>query len=637
MLRPRIEAEFFFKRLKRNVIIFTVIIAAGFMILTLRLWHLQVAQHELLAHRAENNRIRQKTLDGLRGKIFDRHGTPLVENRPSFELALTPEDVENPEEELAFLATRVKIDPEIIIARIKKSKPFERVIIKRDISRADVAFIEEHRNRLPGIYLEVRPIRNYIYGDLAPHLLGYLGTITPAQLSLAPPDTYSRTDSTGHYGVEKIFEASLRGGKGKKMVEVDAAGRQLNLLGLKPPKSGADLYLSIDLTTQVAASEAFKGRMGAVVAIDPNNGDILAIISRPAFDSNAFAFGISAPEWSALLKNEFNPLQNRAVQGQYPPGSTFKVVVAAAGLEEKIIDENTTIFCPGHFKLGNRSYRCWKKGGHGKMNIHTALVQSCDVFFYQLGVWLGVDTIARYAKMFGLGDHPGSSFESEKSGLIPTKAWKEKAKNERWIPGETVSTAIGQGFVLTTPLQMARLVATIANGGKLVTPNLLRRRVDTVVLSQSPDSQEGARPADKTPLAESKIHQKISAYAISVIQNAMRGVISEPHGTGWRLKHYPFDIAGKTGTSQVIRMKKDEKAQKEGDGTPFKFRDHSLFIAYAPFDHPKIAIAVIAEHSGHGGSVAAPIAGKIIDAYLSGLSRQKGVALPKTIYGKTKN
>lgn len=596
MVFSKSESEVFFRRLNKKIFLFTIMVAVGFTVLTMRLWHLQIMQHAAFSSRAESNRIRELTLDGLRGKIFDRNGLMLVDNRPSFQLSMIPEDVSNPEKILGILSQAVSLDVNRLLKELKTANRVQPFTLKRDISRKEVAFVEERRIDLPGIYLRIKPIRRYIHGELGSHILGYLGAITSRQLAKTPPLLYSRDDFIGQSGVEKVNEEKLRGSKGIKLMEVDAFGRELRRVGLKLPTSGSDLHLTLDYYAQKAAEKAFEGKIGALVAIDPENGDILAFLSKPSFDPNILSFGIKPAEWQKLIKNEFHPLQNRVTQGQYPPGSTFKVAMAAAALTEGVITPETTMFCPGHFTLGRRTYRCWKKGGHGAMNLHQALVQSCDVFFYKVGLNLGINNIAKYTRMLGLGKRTGIDLEGEKAGLIPTTEWKERTQKQPWIIGETVSCSIGQGFVLSTPIQLARMIAAIANGGKLVTPRI-------------------TKTDDAEPVTEGV--GSISSQTISLIKKALHGAVHEPHGTGWRLKNGPFDYSGKTGTAQVIRMKQNE----EWDNEKVKFihRDHALFVAFAPYDKPKIAIAVIAEHSGHGGAVAAPIAKKVMDAYLENM------------------
>lgn len=595
MLKPRAESEFFFKRLRGKIAVFAMLTTLGCALIVMRLWHLQVMQYTALATKAESNRIREITLEGLRGKIQERNGVTLVDNRPAFYLSAAPEDMEDPEREIGFLASSMDIDVKASLESVRSVKPFQTVTLKRDLNREEVAFVEEHRIDLPGVFLEIRPVRSYVYGELASHFLGYLGAISETQLLRPEFSMFSRNDFIGQSGAEKTFETTLRGQKGLKRVEVDAAGREISHLGDVPPKTGGDLRLTLDFEAQTAAERAFEGKMGAAVALDPQTGETLAFVSKPSFNPNGFAYGINSAEWKSLVEGEFHPLQNRALQGQYPPGSTYKVVMAAAALQEGVITPSTTIFCPGQFTLGNKSYRCWKKEGHGSMNVHTALVQSCDVFFYTVGLKLGINKAATYVNGFGLGEKSGLDPVTEKSGLIPTTGWKERARNEKWILGETVSCSIGQGYVLVTPVQMARMIAAVANGGKLVTPRI---------------ALDGAsRAGEKTRMAP------VSPQNMEIVRNALRGVVYEPHGTAWSLRDGPFEYAGKTGTAQVLKMKQGDYTKSEN--LEFKYRDHAWFISFAPFDDPKIAVAVIAEHAGHGGDAAAPIARAIMDAYLS--------------------
>ncbi|VAX18421.1 Peptidoglycan D,D-transpeptidase MrdA [hydrothermal vent metagenome] len=601
MYTTRSDWEEFLEHRKSKSAIFALLVILGFTVIVIRLWHLQIIQHSALSDRAENNRIRQVTLDGRRGKILDRNGDALVDSRPSFQLSVIPEDLENPKKTLELLNKRVEFDMDEKLKEIKKARSFESVVIKRDITREQVAFAEERRLDLPGVHLEIKAIRNYIHNDIASHLLGYLSIITPKQLAKDTESVYSRNDFVGQYGIEKKYEKELRGRKGLKRIEVDATGRQLKLLGQEPSKSGEDLRITIDFKTQAAAEKAFEGKMGAAMAIDPDTGEILAYVSKPSFDPNTFALGITSKDWKSLIKDKFHPLQNRLSQGQYPPGSTFKIVVAAAALEEGIINESSTFYCPGHFRLGRRTYRCWKRGGHGSMTVRDALIQSCDVFFYNAGLKLGINKIARYANIFGLGRYPKINLGPEKKGLIPTTQWKKKYRKEPWIKGETVSCSIGQGFVLTTPAQQARMIAAVANGGTLAPLRIIPGR------KNKNESDSGREPMN------------ISPDTIRIIREALRGVVAAPHGTAWRLRNGSYSYAGKTGTSQVIQMKKDNPV--ENKDMELRFRDHAWFVSFAPYDAPKIAVAVIVEHGGHGGEAAAPIAQRIMDAYLDGIEK----------------
>jgi penicillin-binding protein 2 len=602
MLKPRAESEFFFRRLRVKITLFAMLTTFGCALIVMRLWHLQVMQYTTLSTKSESNRIREFTLEGLRGKIQERNGVTLVDNRPAFYLSAVLEDMEDTEKEIRFLASMMDIDAKASLAGIRSVKPFQSFTLKRDLSRNEVAFIEEHRIDLPGVFLEIRPVRSYVYGELASHFLGYLGAISETQLLRPEFSMFSRSDFIGQSGVEKTYENALRGAKGLKRVEVDAAGREISHMGDIPPKTGGDLRLTLDFDAQMAAERAFEGKMGAAIALDPQTGDTLVFVSKPSFNPNSFAYGINAAEWKRLMEGEFHSLQNRPIQGQYPPGSTYKVLMAAAALQEGVITPATTFFCPGHFTFGNKTYRCWKKEGHGSMNVHTALVQSCDVFFYNVGLKLGINKTAAYVKGFGLGEKSGLDPVMEKPGLIPTTGWKERTRNEKWILGETVSCAIGQGYVLVTPLQMARMIAAVANGGKLVTPRIVR--------------DEATRAGEKIRMAP------VSPQNLEIVRNALHGVVYEPHGTAASaLRNGPFDYAGKTGTAQVLKMKQGDYTKSQN--LEFKYRDHAWFVAFAPFDNPQIAVAVIAEHAGHGGEAAAPIARAIIDAYLSKIMAAK--------------
>lgn len=592
MYTARSEWEEFLEQRKNKAALFLAAVLVSILVIALRLWHLQVIEHAALATRAESNRIREVILEGPRGKIFDRDGAPLVDSRPSFQLAVIPEDVENPEEALRQLAGRIEFEDDNPLEKIKKSRPFETVVLKRDIPREEVAFVEERRLDLPGVNLQVKPVRNYIHGDFAAHLLGYLGAIAPAQYE-AQSDVYLRDDFVGQYGVERSFEERLRGVKGVKRVEVDAAGRELSVLGVAQPQSGAELRLSLHYATQAVAEQAFEGRSGGAVALDPRTGEVLALVSKPSFDPNAFAYGVSAKSWSALVTDEWRPLQNRVTQGQYPPGSTFKIVMAVAGLEEGVITPDTSIFCPGYFTFGNRSYRCWKKPGHGAVDVRQALIQSCDVFFYQVGRKLGIDKIAEYSRKFGLGLPSKIDLGGEESGLIPTQAWKQRVRKEPWLPGETISASIGQGYVLVTPLQQARMISAIANGGLLINPRL------------TGGAEQGARAPQRL---------EVRPETLRLVHEALRGVVNAPHGTAWRLRQSKYAYGGKTGTSQVVRLKRD--GERGDEDIDIRHRDHAWFVAFGPTEDPRIAVAVIAEHSGHGGDVAAPIAQAIMDTYL---------------------
>jgi len=572
----------------------------------MRIWYLQILKGDSFEELAKNNRMRMVSLAPFRGELKDRNEETLVGVRPSFNLYITPEDVENISETLDFLAETITFDRKLLNKAIKHTRSFKNILIKADVSREDVAFVEENKMRLPGIQIQAEPLRSYKYGNMAAHVFGYLGEISKNRLLEEEGDFYRSGDLVGKDGIEKIFESTLKGQKGLKEVEVDVSGRELAVLRRLPPVGGNVVTLTLDSILQQTAEKALSGVpgepfSGALVLMKVKTGEILAAVSKPSFDPNLFAGGISRRNWRGLLFDEMHPLQNRVVQGQYPPGSIHKIVVALAGLEEGIVDEKTTFYCPGYYNLGRGKYRCWKRGGHGKVDIHKALKESCDVYFYNLGNKLGVDTIARYANQFGLGRLTGIPLFGEKPGLAPTEKWKLKSKGENWYPGETISASIGQGFNLVTPIQQAVLLAGVANNGTIVKPFLVKKI----------ESLKGQLIQEFSP--EIKIKGNISEKSLEIVRDGLRAVVNEDGGTGRRSRLPDIIVSGKTGTAQVVRMKSGDVPEEED--TPFLFRDHAWFAAFAPYDDPEIAISVLVEHGGHGGSAAAPIARKVLKKY----------------------
>ena len=572
--------------------------------------------------KSDQNRVRKISLADYRGDIKDRLGNVIVNVRPSFNLYVTPEDADNLSESLEFLSGLIEINKDKLRSDIRRSPSFKNVLIKRDISRREVAYIEENKMLLPGIRIKIEPIRNYAHKDFASHVLGYLGEVSKSELKISKFSRYELGDMVGKNGLEKIYESQLRGKKGFKEVEVDVSGRELKVLRKFSPKTGNSLVLTLDSRVQskleTLMDEVLKENSveGSAVVMKVQSGEIIAMVSKPSFDPNSFATGISTKQWSGLVLDEKNPLQNRTIDGQYPPASTYKVVTAYAALAEKIIKPETTIFCPGHFRLGKRDYRCWKKRGHGDMNLHDALVQSCDVYFYKLGHRLGINNLAKYATKLGLGELTGIVLKGEKSGLVPSKQWKKKFKNEPWYPGETISASIGQGYNLVTPLQSARMISTIASGGLLVRPYLVKRIED----------YDGRLIQEFFPEVIKKI--KIEPEVLRNIKEGLRGVVHEAHGTGRRARLKNVIVAGKTGTAQVVAMKDSEEIDPEEE-TPYSHRDHAWFVAFAPYENPEVAVSVIIEHGGHGGATAAPIAGGILKTYFSHYPPSKTIELDK--------
>ncbi|PIP73200.1 MAG: penicillin-binding protein 2 [Nitrospinae bacterium CG22_combo_CG10-13_8_21_14_all_47_10] len=593
--------------IKKKIRIFAILAVISFLCLWMRVWYLQILKWQYLTGLSENNRVRMVTLPANRGMIKDRNGETLVSIRPSFNLYLTPEDVDDLDSSLDKLSQKISFDREKLKKEMARSKSFTEVLIKGDILREEVAFVEENNMSLPGIHIKAEPLRNYVFNNLASHTLGYLGEISKASLESQNDPSYKQGDFVGKNGLENIYEPVLRGEKGYKEVEVDVSGRELKALRKLPPESGNNLILTLDVRIQQELEKIMAGKMdqnmtGSVVLMKVQTGEIIAMTSSPSYDPNKFAAGITPGSWNTLVADEWHPLQNRAIHGQYPPGSTYKIITALAGLEEGVIKPDTSIFCPGHFKLGRGFYRCWKKNGHGLVNLHDALVESCDVYFYTIGHRLGIDTIAKYAKRFGLGSLTHLGLDQEKRGLVPTTQWKLLNKKEPWLLGETISASIGQGYNLVTPIQQVSMMAAVANGGILLKPYLVKRI----------EEPGGRIQKEFFPNIVNQV--RIDPDNLEQVRKALRDVVNGPRGTGKGSRLKNIIVSGKTGTAQVVRMKSNEELEKEED-IPVKYRDHAWFVAFAPYEKPEIAVAIIIEHGGHGGSIAAPIARKVFKKY----------------------
>lgn len=591
-------------KLEPRIVVLSALMAAALLVVTGRLYYLQVIRHQQLAELADRNRIRIRRLPALRGLVFDRHHRPLVDTVPSFNAVVVPEDTTN----LSATVERLEklLGQGNVAARLEQAEDEERpaydpITIQENLDWQQVVALETHQLELPGVSLQVVPRRHYIYGALAAHLLGYVGEVN--RNDLARQAGYAMGDEIGKFGVERGWEAFLRGDSGGQEIEVDAVGRRLRLLREIPERPGASVVLTIDLDLQQAAEQALGDRAGSLVAIDPNTGYILAMVSHPAFDPNRFTTGITPADWHRLMSDPTHPLQDRSIQGIYAPGSTFKIVDSIAGLENHTLMLPTTYFCPGGLWFGNREYRCWRKQGHGSISLHNAIVRSCDVYFYQVGQHLGVDRIAHWAHLLGLGELTGIALAHEKAGLIPSSAWKRRRFHERWYPAETLSVAIGQGYVSVTPLQMAGLAAEIANGGIRYKPRFVREV----------DALDGAPVKTYPPMVEKRVD--ISPETLAVVRDAMCDVVNSPGGTAHRAAIPNITVCGKTGTAQVVKEKQGVRI-KETE-LPEQFRDNGWFIAFAPKDHPQIAIACIIEHGGHGGSSAAPAVRDVIEKFFA--------------------
>ncbi|HEX2931233.1 MAG TPA: penicillin-binding protein 2 [Candidatus Binatia bacterium] len=590
--------------LRRRARLLYVLLAVAFLGLVTRLVFLQIIHGERYTFLSENNRIRIKRVPGTRGMMFDREGVLLVDSRPSFDLIFVPEDTADPENTLRLLARYLKRDEQELLKTYEEGKSraaFDEMILGRDVDWSVVVAVETHQLELPGVSLRTRPRRSYADGAMAAHVLGYLGEINQKQLKILKDQGYVVGDEIGQYGLERRWEELLRGQSGGQQVEVDALGRRVRVLHEVNDVPGYTVRLTLDRRMQEAAYEALKGKEGTVVALDVNSGAILALASTPAFDPNVFARGIKSDEWSGLVKDQLRPLSNRATQGQFPPGSTFKIIMAIAALEEGVINPESSIQDPGFFSFGNRSFRDWKKGGHGSVNLHRAIVESCDTYFYQLGPKLGVDRIAKWARAFGLGEKSGIALDDERSGIIPDTEWKQKRFRQPWYPGETVSVAIGQGYVTFTPLQLANMMAAVANGGKLFRPYLVSKV----------ESVDGATVREYGPELIRTIELKPDT--LKRVRGALADVVSGPGGTGGAARSPLITVAGKTGTAQVIEMK---GAYLKSEQLSYFNRDHAWFVSYAPVDNPQVAIAVLVEHGGHGGDAAAPMAKKVFEKFI---------------------
>lgn len=590
--------------LRRRARVLYVILAFAFLGLTSRLVFLQVVSGERYTFLSENNRVRLKRVAGTRGMIYDRHGQLLVDSRPSFDLIFVPEDSTDPRDTLRLLARYLKREEKELLSTFEEGKSraaFDEMVLGRDVDWSVVVAVETHQLDLPGVSLRVRPRRSYADGPMAAHVLGYLGEINQRQLNILREKGYVVGDEIGQYGLERRWEELLRGQSGGQQVEVDALGRRVRVLHEVTDVPGDTVHLTLDRELQAAAYEALKGKEGTIVAIDVNSGAILALASTPAFDPNVFARGIKSDEWSGLIKDQLRPLSNRATQGQYPPGSTFKIIMAIAGLEENVINPDSYIQDPGFFPFGNRSFRDWKKGGHGAVNLHKAIVESCDTYFYQLGPKLGVDRIAKWSRAFGLGEKTGIALDDEKNGIIPDTEWKRKRFRQPWYPGETISVAIGQGYVTVTPLQLANMMAAVANGGKLYRPYLVSKVESLDGATVREYGSELIRTIEMKPETLQRVHK------------ALADVVHGPGGTGGAARSPLIQVAGKTGTAQVIEMK---GAYLKSEQLSYFNRDHAWFVSYAPLDKPQIAVAVLVEHGGHGGEAAAPMAKKVFEKFI---------------------
>ncbi|GAB6190941.1 penicillin-binding protein 2 [Desulfocastanea catecholica] len=599
--------------LKKRLLPAAGLIILFLVIIVLRLWFLQISNGEEYEKKAYGNRVRIRQLAPPRGHILDRNNREIVTNRPSFNVALIQEDSEDLGNVLKRIAPVLDMDVAELWEKIRQASDTPKylpVLLKEDIDWQTLAYLENHNHEFSGIRTEVQPVRVYHYEDLAANIIGYLGSISKQELETSDKTIYRGGDLIGKKGLEKLREEDLRGEKGHSYTEVDAKGFEQQLLKTVEPLPGRQLRLTLDVELQqIAESYMAAGeKSGAVVAMEVKTGRLLVAASAPTIHISDFVGGISTKKWQALLDNPKHPLINKVVQASYPPGSTYKMVTAMAGLAKGVIDNDTVFYCPGFYKFGNRRYRCWKHSGHGPVNLLKAIGESCDVYFYQVGQKVGVDVLAEYAEKLGLGKKTGIEMEYEKSGLAPTKKWKEKYRNAKWQEGETISVAIGQGFNLVTPLQMCSMTATLANGGKLYRPQLIEQVIDP----------EGKIIETFSPELVSEITGLDQHF--NSIKRGMEEVVQGKRGTARSVAIEGLRIGGKTGTAQVVKVAQ-YRGLKEED-IPYKYRDHGWFTCYAPAEDPEIAVTVLVEHGLHGGSGAGPIARAVLNQYFSGRLNQ---------------
>jgi len=597
-----VESRLFLNRII-SAFALILLLASG---LIVRLVYLQIVGHEHYATLAKDNSIKIEPLVPTRGIIYDRHGKVLADNTQSFSLELIPEQIADLDDTLLRLQKLLNISDEKIDQYQKQRKRQKRFVstpLLISMTDEELAKFAVVRPYFPGVDIQARLVRHYPYAELASHVVGYVGRINEAEMKSLPIAEYRGSTHVGKIGIENTYEAELHGKTGYAEIETNVQARAINTVNSVPPTPGENLYLTLDIDLQKTAYDALDGFNGAVVAIDIKTGGVLVFASRPGFDPNPFVIGIANDAYQALQSSENQPLYNRALRGLYPPGSTIKPFIGLAGLEYNAINAEHKLFCPGYYQLPNVShhYRDWKKGGHGSVNMTEAITQSCDVYFYSLASMLGIDRMHDFLQHFGFGEKTGIDLSGEKPGLMPSREWKRSQRNQSWYPGETLITGIGQGYLQVTPIQLAKATATLANKGKVVTPFLVKNTI-----SPDPTEPDVENPPSNITIKPENINSIISA---------MVNVIHDPHGTAKGIsKDINYQIAGKTGTAQVFNIKQDAK-YNEND-IDFKLRDHALFISFAPADDPKIAVAVIVENGGHGGSVAAPIAGQVIKQFL---------------------
>jgi len=594
----------------RRLILSAMLVFILLSIIVARLYVLQIVEYQHFTTLADSNRVHINALPPTRGLIFDRNGVVLANNLPSYRLEITKEEVDDFDKTVLQLQQYIEIterDIQKYKQSLRRRRPFESIPLRFNLSDKEVSLFSVNQHLFSGVQINARLTRNYPQKNHAVHVLGYVSRIDEKDLERLDSINYSGTTHIGKIGLERYYEDQLHGTVGVQQVEVNAKGRILRVLSETPPIAGQNLILNIDSNLQRVAEEAFKDHKGAVVAIDPSNGEVLALASLPTFDPNLFVNRISYKDYNALRNSRAKPLFNRALSGQYPPGSTTKPFFALLGLEENIVGRLQKIKCPGYYQLPNddHKYRDWKKKGHGLMNIDQAITQSCDVFFYDLSYRTGIDRMSAFMKQFSFGSKTGIDSTGERPGLMPSREWKKRVKREIWFPGETLITGIGQGALLVTPIQLASAIGALTQSGQSYQPQLVR----AIEYPNDADLIEiEPKPTHKYNIKKSR--------NLAVVLKGMEHVVHHPRGTAhWHIgQNSAYRLAGKTGTAQVFGIAQDE--EYEEDKIAKKLRDHALFVGFAPLKKPKISIAVIVENGSHGSSTASPIAKKIMDAYL---------------------
>jgi penicillin-binding protein 2 len=614
--QSRYSSIFFWRAIVAIGVVFTLLA-----VLLFRLYHLQVVEFNKYQLASENNRVQFEAIAPNRGLIYDRNGVLLAKNQPNFSLGIIPEKVKDKYALIEELKQFIPIS-ERDIKRFKRRlrerrRPLEPVALRNRLSEEEIAKIVVELHRYPAVSVDARLVRTYPLGAPFAHVVGYVARINERELNRVDSKNYQATNYIGKLGVEKFYETSLHGKVGLQKVEADARGRVLNVIERIPPAPGKNLKLSLDSRLQVTASRLLDGRRGAVVAMEPKTGEILALVSEPSFDPNLFVLGIDHQSYGELRDSKAKPLFNRALKGQYPPGSTIKPMLGIAGVEAAVVDWEFTIRDYGSYQLTNddRIYRDWKKGGHGKVDLHYSIVQSCDTYFYELAFRLGVDRMSDFLAKFGFGDLTSLDISEARKGLLPTRSWKKGAKGLPWFPGDSLNMGLGQGYMLVTPLQLAAGTSILANKGKWVRPRLTMNG-DLSEVSEKHKQDMLAADGKNIKLKDPKNWDRMFA----AMEDVMHGREGTARGSG---RGSSYRMAGKTGTAQVLGIAQDE----EYDETKISewHRDHAWFMGFAPIQDPKIAVAVLVENGGGGSKAAAPVARKLFDAYLLGEYLDQGV------------